>query len=146
MAKQDVSPLTETQREIMQIVWELGEATVSEIHGRVSQQRDVARNTIQTLIVRLEEKGWLRHVELGRKFVYSAAKPQTKSLGARLSHIVDRLFGGSPEQLVNALLEYRGLSKSELQNIRELIEQAESSDSAQPKTFKKTLPDKGRKQ
>lgn len=127
MVSRDGTPLTEAQREIMELFWDLGEATVSEIHERVARRRDVARNTIQTLIVRLEEKGWLRHVENGRTFIYSPAKPKTKSLGARISHIVDRLFGGSPEQLVNALLEHRGLSDSELENIRAMIDQAESN-------------------
>lgn len=150
MAKQEVGPLTESQREIMELFWELGDATVSDIHDRVSQKRDVARNTIQTLIVRLEEKGWLRHIEQGRKFIYSAAKPRTRSLGARVSHIIDRMFGGSPEQLVNALLEYRGLSESELQNIREMIDQAESSDSANTEkanteSSKRNATKKGRK-
>ncbi len=145
MAKQDVGPLTEAQREIMEVIWELGEATVSDIHGRIIEQREVARNTIQTLIVRLEEKGWLRHVEQGKKFIYSAAKPRTRSLGARVSQMVDRMFGGSPEQLVNALLEYRGLSKSEVQNIRKMIEQAVSRDENTQVAPRKQDPKKGRK-
>lgn len=145
MAKQEIGPLTESQREIMELFWELGEATVSDIHERISKKREVARNTIQTLIVRLEEKGWLLHEEEGRKFVYSAAKPRTRSLGARVSHIIDRMFGGSPEQLVNALLEYRGLSESELQNIREMIDQAESSEPANTDSSKKSESKKGRK-
>ncbi len=125
MGKHDASPLTETQREIMEVVWELGGATVSDVQGRIAARREVARNTVQTLMVRLEEKGWLRHVEQGRKFVYSATRPRTTSLGARVAHMVDFLFGGSPEQLVNALLEYRSLSESELQNIRDMIDQAD---------------------
>lgn len=132
MAKQEIGPLTESQREIMEIFWDMGEATVGDIHERVSQNREIARNTIQTLIVRLEEKGWLKHTEQGRKFLYSAAAPRTKSLGARVSHMIDRMFGGSPEQLVNSLLEYRGLSESELHNIRGMINQAESNDSPSP--------------
>lgn len=146
MAKQEVGPLTESQREIMEFFWELGQATVSDIHERVSKKREVARNTIQTLIVRLEEKGWLKHVEEGRKFIYSPARPRSNSLGARVSHLVDRLFGCSAEQLVNALLEYRGLSESELQNIRELIDQAESQDTSKLDTNKKLSSKKGRQQ
>ena len=105
MGKHSASPLTDTQREIMEVVWELGGATVSDVQTRIAARREVARNTVQTLMVRLEEKGWLRHVEQGRKFIYSAARPRTTSLGARVAHMVDFLFGGSPEQLVNAWLE-----------------------------------------
>jgi predicted transcriptional regulator len=144
MGKQDASPLTETQREIMEVVWELGDATVSDVQTRIAARREVARNTVQTLMVRLEEKGWLRHVEQGRKFIYSAARPRTTSLGARVAHMVDFLFGGSPEQLVNALLEYRGLSESELQNIRDMIDQADR-EGADTTASKKKSPRRQRR-
>lgn len=139
------NPLTEVQREIMEIVWELGKVSVSDVHQRIAERRDVARNTVQTLMVRLEEKGWLEHVEEGRKFLYSAAKPRTKSLGARVSQLIDGLFGGSAEQMVNALLEYRGLSESELHNIRQMIDQAEQAESEKSVPPKKRSPRRGRK-
>ena len=145
MAKSASSPLTDVQREIMEIVWQLGEVSVSDIHSRISQQRDVARNTVQTLVVRLEEKGWLQHTEEGRRFLYSAAKPRTKSLGARVSQLIDSLFGGSPEQMVNALIDYRGLTESELQNIRQMIDQAEQAESDKPQPTKPRSHRKGRK-
>ena len=145
MAKSASSPLTDVQREIMEIVWQLGEVSVSDIHSRISQQRDVARNTVQTLVVRLEEKGWLRHTEEGRRFLYSAAKPRTKSLGARVSQLIDSLFGGSPEEMVNALIDYRGLTESELQNIRQMIDQAEQAESDKPQPTKPRSHRKGRK-
>ena len=145
MAKSASSPLTDVQREIMEIVWQLGEVSVSDIHSRISLQRDVARNTVQTLVVRLEEKGWLQHTEEGRRFLYSAAKPRTKSLGARVSQLIDSLFGGSPEQMVNALIDYRGLTESELQNIRQMIDQAEQAESDELQPTKPRSHRKGRK-
>src|ERR1700730_2430328 len=69
------SPLTDAQREIMQVVWERVEATVSEVRDALAS-RKLARNTIQTMMVRLEEKGWLKHREEGRRFLYSAKVPQ----------------------------------------------------------------------
>ena len=130
MAKADLTPLTETQREIMEIVWERGEATVSQVRQALLKKRDVARNTVQTMIVRLEEKGWLRHREEGRTFIYSAARSKTTSLGAKVVQLVDRFFAGSPEDMVTALIEYRGLSSAEAERIRTMIERAEAS--AQP--------------
>ena len=61
-----------------------------------------------------------------RTFVYSAARPKTVSLGMRVSQMVDRLFAGSPEDLVTALIEYRGLTAAETRRIRSMIEQAEA--------------------
>lgn len=126
MAKADASPLTDAQREIMEIVWEHEEVTVSEVRDILAKRRELARNTVQTMIVRLEEKGWLKHREEGRTFVYSAKRPRTMSLGAKVSQMVDRLFAGSPEEMVTALLKYRGLSPDEAERIRAMIGEAEA--------------------
>jgi predicted transcriptional regulator len=127
MAKPDTTPLTAAQREIMEIIWERSEATVAEIREALSAKRDVARNTVQTLMVRLEDRGWLTHREAGRTFVYSARRPRKESLGAKVSQMVDRLFAGSPEEMVTALIEYRGLTPDEAERIREMINRVEQA-------------------
>ncbi|QDT05000.1 Penicillinase repressor [Rubripirellula lacrimiformis] len=132
MAKPDSTPLTEAQREIMEVVWDQEEVTVSQVRQRLAQRREVARNTIQTMIVRLEERGWLKHREEGRTFWYSANRPRTASLGAKVAQMVDRLFAGSPEEMVTALMEYRGLSADEADRIREMIDTAEVKSSKNP--------------
>ena len=132
MGESDPGALTKAQRDIMEVVWAAGEVTVTEVRDALAKKRDVARNTIQTMMVRLDERGWLKHREQGRTFIYSAARPKTVSLGAKVSQMVDRLFAGSPENLVNALIEYRGLSSDESERIREMIEQAEAKQ-ASPK-------------
>jgi predicted transcriptional regulator len=124
MAKADSSPLTDAQREIMEIVWERGEVTVSEVRTALAKRRELARNTVQTMIVRLEQKGWLKHREEGRTFVYSAYRPRTVSLGAKVAQMADRLFAGSPEEMVTALIDYRSLSPDEAERIREIIDEA----------------------
>jgi len=140
MADRGSSHLTDAQREIMEVVWSRGEITVSEVRDALAKQkRDLARNTVQTMMVRLEERGWLRHREQGRTFVYSADRPKTVSLGAKVSQMVDRLFAGSPEDLMTALIEYRGLSADESERIREMIEQAEQKQQANRKQGKKSL-------
>ena len=126
MASTEPSPLSPAQREIMEIVWEQREVTVSELRDLLAQQRELARNTVQTMMVRLEEKGWLKHRTMGRTFVYSANIPRNASLGVKVAQMVDRFFQGSPEAMVTALLEHRGLSSDEAQRIREMIEEADS--------------------
>ncbi len=129
MGKSEFSPLTGAQREIMEVVWQRGEVTVSQVREALADRREVARNTVQTTMVRLEERGWLKHREEGRTFYYSAARAKVVSLGAKVAQMVDRFFAGSPEEMVTALLEYRGLSDDESQRIRAMIEQAESGKS-----------------
>jgi predicted transcriptional regulator len=79
------------------------------------------------MMVRLEERGWLMHREEGRLFVYSAKRPRKASLGAKVAQMVDRLFRGSPEEMVTALIEYRGLTPSEAERIRQMIDKAEQT-------------------
>ena len=138
MADSDASPLTKAQREIMEIVWAQGEVTVTEVRDTLKKRkRELARNTVMTVMMRLEERGWLQHREQGRTFVYSAARPKTVSLGAKVSQMVDRMFAGSPEDLVNALIEYRGLSNDETERIRVMIDQAETKQNSTKKRGRK---------
>jgi predicted transcriptional regulator len=125
MASPDTSPLTPAQREIMELIWDRGEVTVAEVRAALATKRDVARNTVQTMMVRLEARGWLTHREAGRTFVYSAGRLRKASLGAKVSQMVDRWFAGSPEEMVTALIEYRGLTADEADRIREMIGNAE---------------------
>ena len=126
MAKSGPGPLTAAQREIMEVVWDRGEVTVSEVREALAKRRDLARNTVWTMVVRLEEKGWLKHREDGRTFVYSANIPRNASLGEKVVQLVDRFFAGSPEEMVTALIEYRGLTTAEAEGIREMIKEAEA--------------------
>ena len=131
MAKRHATPLTDAQREIMEVVWGQSEATVSEVREALASRRDLARNTVQTMMTRLEERGWLKHREEGRTFVYSANVSRTVSLGAKVTQLVDRFFAGSPEDMVTALIEYRGLTKEESRRIRDMIGEAEKKRAAQ---------------
>ena len=64
MADSDASPLTKAQREIMEIVWAQGEVTVTEVRDTLKKRkRELARNTVMTVMMRLEERGWLQHRE-----------------------------------------------------------------------------------
>jgi predicted transcriptional regulator len=126
MAKSDDTPLTDAQREIMDVVWDHEEVTVTQVRDELAKNREVARNTVQTMIVRLEERGWLKHREEGRTFWYSAKRPRVASLGAKVAQMVDRFFAGSPEDMVTALMEYRGLSTEEADRIRQMIDKADT--------------------
>lgn len=117
-------PLAEGQLEIMNIVWDRGEVTVGEVWKLLSERRSVARNTVQTMITRLDEKGWLRHRVDGQVFRYSAAQPRGRAMRSMVSRFVDTAFKGSAEGLVLALVEGRGLSKEEAERIREILKKA----------------------
>ncbi len=122
----DLPDLSPAQREIMEIVWDRGEVTAADVRRVLSRTREVARNTVRTLLERMEEKGWLEHRAEGRTFLYTAARPRRDTVGQKVREIVETVCGGSPETLVAALLDYRGLRPDELQRIRKLLDQAQA--------------------
>ena len=126
--KRSILPgLSQSQREIMEIVWERGEVSAVEVREILSKNRDLAKNTVRTLLDRMEEKGWLKHREDGRTYFYSAAQPREASIGQKVLEVVEHVCGGSPEDLVTALLDYRGLSPQELKRIRTMLDEAKAT-------------------
>jgi len=114
--------LSTAEREVMELVWDRGEITARE--ARDALPREVARNTVRTLLERMEEKGWVTHRVVGRAYVYRAARPRAESIGRKVKEVVDTVCGGSPETLLSALLDYRGLRPGELDRIRKMLDQA----------------------
>lgn len=121
MSNTPTSSLSPAQREIMEIVWDKGEVAAIEVREVIAESRPVARETVRTIMQRMEAKGWLKHRVVGRTHFYSAAVPREVSVGQKVVELIDTICGGSPERLVTALLEFRGLSKAETDRIQELI-------------------------
>ena len=124
MAKRDEQPPlpSDAQLEILNIIWDRGESTVGEVWQAFAARRPVARNTVLTLVARLEEKGWLRRRMEGNILRYSAVVPQEMGLRQIARRLVDTAFRGSTEGLIMTLLEGRDLSEGEAQRIRAMLE------------------------
>jgi predicted transcriptional regulator len=126
MTKSDLPPLSDAQLEIMNLVWDRGTATVGEIWKMLAKRRSVSRNTVSTMVTRLEEKGWLRHRASGGTYVFSAVQPREKVLPRLVRRLVDAAFQGSAEGLVLTLLEGGRLSADEVERIKAMLEKAEN--------------------
>jgi BlaI family transcriptional regulator, penicillinase repressor len=124
MVKRDEpsTPPSEAQVEVLNIIWDRGQATVGEIWQAFSAQRPVARNTVLTLVTRLEEKGWLRRHEEGNVLRYSAVVPKQTALRQFARRLVETAFGGSTEGLIMALLGDGEMSEVEAQRIRAMLD------------------------
>jgi predicted transcriptional regulator len=116
-------PLSEAQLEIMNLIWDRGEATVAEVWRVLAERRGVARNTVHTLVIRLEEKGWLTHREEGG-FVFTATVSREVAQRESVQRMVDTVFAGSAEGLVLTLVSSGAVSQSELDRIRKQISAA----------------------
>jgi BlaI family penicillinase repressor len=130
---QGLPPLSEAQLEIMNVVWDRGDVTVADVWKALSAaDRKVARNTVLTMLMRLEEKGWLKRDSVEHAHRYRAAVPREATLGTIISRLVQTAFGGSAEGLLVALLQDRGVSKEEAARIRAMIDQAEKRGRRRP--------------
>jgi predicted transcriptional regulator len=108
----------------MQLAWDAGEVTVTDVWKALAERRPVARNTVLTLMERLTKKGWLCRQAHDQTFVYAAAVPRADTLGQLVRRLIDAAFAGSADALVSAMIEGRGLSDIETQRIRTLIDNA----------------------
>ena len=121
-----LAALSEAQTEIMNLVWEQKEATLVSIYEALSERRALARNTVQTQLTRLVEKGWLTYRSEGKAFYYRAAVGQEDARKGALRRVLETVFEGSTEGLMLTLLNEKKLSKEVADRMRQLIEEAES--------------------
>jgi predicted transcriptional regulator len=116
--------LSEAQLEIMNVVWEQAECSVADVWKVLQERRGVSRNTVHTLIVRLEEKGWLTHRDAGSGFLYRATVSREETQQRSVQKMVETVFNGSAEGLVLALLNNPSVGNAEAARIRKLIDGA----------------------
>lgn len=118
--------LTKLELELMQIIWRLGSATVSDVQSEIG--RPLAYTTVQTMLNILERKSKLRRELQGRAYVYSARVTEAKALGQGVRDLVDRMFGGSSEELVMSLLKNGQIDSKRLAELsRRFEEEAKKS-------------------
>lgn len=125
MPNSELPPLSDAQLEIMNVVWDRGQTTVGEIWKILGSRRSVSRNTVSTMVSRLEDKGWLRHRADGGTYLYSATRARERVLPRMVHRLIDSAFQGSAEGLVLSLLEGGRLSAEEVERIKALLDKAE---------------------
>ena len=115
---------TESELEILQILWTKGLATVREVHEGLAQTKDVGYTTTLKLMQIMHEKGLVKRDESMRTHVYQAAVNKEKTQKHLLSKMIDNLFGGSGTQLVLQALGNGELkaSKTEIEQIQQLLD------------------------
>ena len=123
----DLPALSDAQLEVMQQVWSRGEATVTDVWKAISSQRVVARNTVLTVIDRLEKKGWLSRRAVANTHFYKATVTQRKTMSHLIQNLATTAFQGATSSLIVAMLENTKLSDKELDTIAALIEEKKKS-------------------
>jgi len=112
---------TESELEILQILWHKGVATVREVHEELAATKDVGYTTTLKLMQIMHEKGLVKRDDSMRTHVYQAAVNKEKTQKHLLGKMIDSLFGGSPTQLVIQALGEHKASPEELERIQALL-------------------------
>jgi predicted transcriptional regulator len=116
---------TEAELELMNILWESGPSTVQGVVDHLPTNRPLAYTTVQTVLNVLHRKGGVRRKLRERAYHYEAAVSRFDAASTALHDLVDKLFGGSPEQVVLAMVRSRQLSPQKLYELRRLIDDAD---------------------
>lgn len=112
---------TEGELEILQVLWEKGEASVREVHEVLLKTKDSGYTTTLKLMQIMHEKGLVTRDDSSKKHIYTAAISREKTQQHLVGKMVDNLFSGSPAQLVMQALGNHKTSADELEEIQQLL-------------------------
>ena len=121
--------LAKSELEVARIVWRLGRASVRQVLAALPADRNVDFKTVQTYLRRLEAKGYLRARREGRAKIYLPRIRPGKVVREVVDDLLQRLFGGESIPLFQHLIEDRGLSRSEIERLRNILDEWEQGES-----------------
>jgi predicted transcriptional regulator len=121
--------LTEAELRLMKILWRQGESSVTDLVAALPEGEQLAYNSVLTTVRILEQKGYVRHRQQGRAFVYRPLVAEQEASLSEVRNVLSRFFGNSREQLVLSLLGDEGISAEELRHLKDAIRRAESAGS-----------------
>ena len=121
MPKPSSSDLSRRERQIMDVIYKMGEASAQDVHEGIPDAPSYS--AVRALLVILEDKGHLKHERRGRKYIYRPTVARNKAKRHALRELMSTFFDNSAENLVASLLDPddSDLSKSEIARIRKLI-------------------------
>ena len=124
MAIDELSELSRRERQIMDLLFERGRASVGEVLGAIADPPGYS--AVRAMLRTLEQKGHVVHEEDGRAYVYRPTVRKDAARRGALAHLLKTFFDGSTEQAVAALLDLKGgkLTDAELDRVAGLVEDA----------------------
>jgi predicted transcriptional regulator len=111
--------LTPLELQIMQVLWAAGPSPVSAVQDRLGS--DLAYTTVQTMLNVLLRKKKVRRTQVGRAFTYEAAVSREGAIGAAVKDLVSRMFGGSGEAMLMALIDTQQITPEQIARASRLV-------------------------
>lgn len=117
--------LTKCELEVMDVVWRKERVTVQDVVDAL--ERPLAYTTVMTTLKILDEtRGVVQRTKVGRAFVYEPAVSREEISRSMAGELTEQLFGGSVKSLVLSLVESDGMSKSDIEELKQAIHSLES--------------------
>jgi predicted transcriptional regulator len=106
----------------MEVLWDKGSASVADVVAALPKSLSLHYSTVLTTLRILETKGYLRHKQDGRAFIYEPVVVRDQARKSAVTHLLRRFFDGSPELLVLNLMESNNLRADDLRRLRQKLE------------------------
>lgn len=119
---------TDRELDLMDILWERGSSTAAEMQKALED--DLAYTTVLTLLQTLEEKGYARAEKQGRSYRFYPKVGREEAGGSAIRYLLDKIFRGSPEQMLYGLVDDVDLTEEELARMRRLLDDRLGGDRA----------------
>ena len=122
MSRQSPDDLGHLQRAVLEIVWQLGEASVHQVREKLTRNRKLAYTTVLTAMQNLEKAGWLRHKTQGKSYIYLPARTRQEAGASSLGRLLKRAFDGDPFLMFQHLIKDSNLKDEQLQTLKKMID------------------------
>jgi predicted transcriptional regulator len=121
MGKKTRSPLSRAETEVLTLLWHLGRGSVQNVCASLPASRKITYATVQTLLRRLEKKGYITHETEGKAHIFKPLAKREDVIQKSVADFVDRLFGGDPIPLMLHLADHTKLSAGDIERLKGLI-------------------------
>ncbi len=123
MKRKSMENLGPLQKVIMDVVWDLGEATGRQIQARIQKKKKkIAYTSVMTIMRRLEKAGWLKHRQEGQTYFYQPTSSQGQEKTRTVRKVIDLIYQGESRLLFEHLIEEDDLSDEDLSALRKIID------------------------
>jgi len=127
----DLPKPTDAEMEILNVLWQLEPATVRQIHEHLTRTKQAQYTTTLKQLQVMTEKGLVVRDESERSHVYRAAVPRNQVQRQMTTHLIDRVFGGSARGMLMEALGAKNVSKKDLAELRQMIDDFEKGTKSQ---------------
>jgi BlaI family penicillinase repressor len=115
--------LGELQHAVIEVVWDLGEASVHQVRKELGRKKKLAYTTVLTAMQKLEKAGWLRHRTEGKFYIYAPTRTRQQASANSVRKFLERMFDGDALLMFQHLMRQSKLSNEELSELRKMIDE-----------------------